>query len=60
MTAPVMDEATVALHSAPCPGCGLEPEVKTYYRRKADKVRCGYLCSCGAIVINGIVEGYGR
>jgi hypothetical protein len=53
--AEILDEATRALHENPCPGCGFEPEVVNYYRRKSDKVRVGYDCTCGAHVVNGVV-----
>lgn len=52
-----MDEITRKLHEQPCPGCGCEPEVVTYVRRKSDKVRVGYECTCGTTVVNGIVTG---
>lgn len=51
--------ATDALHETPCPGCGFEPEVVTYYRDKRTKVRCGYQCGCGALVIEGVVQAMG-
>lgn len=54
------DTATEALHDQPCPGCGMEPEVRHYWRRKSDKIRVGYECGCGAVVIHGILQGYGR
>lgn len=62
MSAPVAsptahEAATLALHEVPCPGCGLEPDVKTYYRDAHTKIRCGYHCSCGAVVINGLMVG---
>lgn len=53
-------DPTVALHETACAGCGFEPEVVTYYRRNFDKVRVGYECTCGAIVINGVVMGFSR
>lgn len=39
-----------------CPGCGLEPEVEDYLRDKLTKERVGYICRCGAEVINGVVN----
>jgi hypothetical protein len=51
------EEATAAIHSKECPGCGLEPEVRNYYRDTKTKIRCGYHCSCGAVVINGLMVG---
>lgn len=59
MTATDQDDATRKLHETACPGCGFEPEVMTYYRRNADKVRVGYVCRCGAHVINGVVIAMG-
>lgn len=53
-----MDEATAALHEQPCPGCGCEPDVFTYIRNAATKVRVGYHCSCGAIVVNGVMVDF--
>jgi hypothetical protein len=50
--APYSDEATRALHEAPCPGCGCEPEVVAYYRRGPRRV--GFHCTCGAVVIDGL------
>lgn len=47
-----------------CLGCGQEPEVVEYYTRtyKRDgepvKVRVGYHCTCGAVVIDGMSEGH--
>lgn len=38
-----------------CPGCGCEPEVTEFYLR-AD-VRVGYDCTCGVMVIDGLVVG---
>lgn len=38
-----------------CPGCGCEPEINGYYRRNGERV--GYWCSCGAIVIDGLMQG---
>lgn len=38
-----------------CPSCGLEPEIQTYYRDKATGRRVGYLCTCKAVVIGGVV-----
>jgi hypothetical protein len=56
-----MDSVDYVLPEIPqCPGCGFEAEVEEYYRRISDKVRVGYLCSCGAVVINGVVQGFGR
>lgn len=48
-----------------CLGCGVEPEVESYfirrYPRSSDKVlvsvRVGYHCSCGAVVVDGMFEG---
>jgi hypothetical protein len=48
-----------------CVGCHLEVEVAEYfvrtYVRKSDgepiKVRVGYHCSCGAVVVDGMYEG---
>lgn len=40
-----------------CPGCGLEPEVVSYYRCKGCKVRVGFICTCGAHVVQGVVLG---
>lgn len=59
---PAPRDFTDPFHENPCPGCGLEPDVVTYYRRKSDKVRVGYDCSCGAHVIDGVVihMGAGR
>jgi len=37
-----------------CPGCGLDPEISAYYRRGNKRV--GYQCTCGAVVIDGIVQ----
>lgn len=51
------DAATRALHSVICPWCGCEPDAVAYWRRKSDKVRVGYTCSCGARVISGQVIG---
>lgn len=48
---------TAEMHSKPCPGCGVEPEVRAYYRRTPSGIRCGYQCTCGAIVIDGIMTG---
>lgn len=50
-----MDDATRALHETPCPGCGLEPEVTTYWKRAG--VRVGYVCTCRASVIDGLMVG---
>lgn len=55
----IFDKATTALHSTPCPGCGLEPDVVSYYRDTATKVRRGYHCECGAVVIDGVVQTMG-
>lgn len=52
------DAATEALHEAHCPGCGCEPEVVNYWRR--DGLRVGYVCSCGASVIDGLMVGSAR
>ena len=51
--------------AAPCLGCGVEPEVRSYFTRTltrtADKVaevvRVGYHCTCGTIVVDGMAEG---
>lgn len=51
------EEATAVLHARPCPGCGCEPEVHTYYRDKATGLRRGYHCTCGAVVIDGMMTG---
>ena len=51
------EAATAALHAQPCPGCGLEPEVEKYLRDTATKVRRGYVCSCGATVVDGLLVG---
>jgi hypothetical protein len=55
-----MDDHTRKLHEHPCPGCGFEPEVRTYIRRKGDRVRVGYECACGAVVIDGVVVDAGH
>jgi len=57
MAATAMDAATVALHSRPCPGCGYEPEITGYIRDAVTKVRRGYYCPCGAVVVDGIMVG---
>lgn len=49
--------ATNALHAKPCPGCGVEPEVRVYYRDVKTKIRRGYHCTCGAIVVDGMMLG---
>lgn len=48
-----------------CLVCGVEPDVVDYFirnlRRSSDgvveKVRVGYWCHCGGVVVDGIVEG---
>jgi len=51
------DDGTRALHAKACPGCGCEPEVVNYFRRGKTLMakRIGYTCTCGTIVIDGIV-----
>lgn len=44
------------LHLDPCPNCGLEPEVRAYYKRGTEYV--GYHDHCGAIVIAGSIQGF--
>jgi len=47
----------------PCLGCGVEPEraatfIRTLREDGADvKVRVGYHCSCGTVVVDGLVQG---
>lgn len=54
---PECPECLHKLSEAPeCPGCGLEPEVLHYYRCAAHKVRVGYACRCGAVIIKGVVQ----
>lgn len=52
------DDGTRALHATACPGCGCEPEVVNYFRRGKTMMapRVGYRCTCGAVVIDGIVH----
>lgn len=38
-----------------CPGCELEPEIETYLRDTRTKIRVGYICQCGAEVVDGAV-----
>lgn len=57
-TMTAQDAATAAIHENPCPGCGCEPEVKVYWRDAKTKIRRGYHCSCGAMVIDGLMVGH--
>lgn len=57
-TTEMADPATEEIHSNPCPGCGCEPEVANYWRRGG--VRVGYVCTCGASVIDGLLVGHTR
>lgn len=41
----------------PCPYCGLEPQVKVYYRSEGGGIRRGYACECGGRIIDGVVAG---
>lgn len=43
-----------------CPGCGLEPEVENYLRTKDTHERVGYVCRCGAQVVDGVVQFFHR
>lgn len=52
-----LEAETRILHSSPCPGCGCEPEARSYYRRAGHRI--GYHCTCGAVVIDGIVTDSG-
>ena len=38
-----------------CPGCGCEPEIKRSIIDTNTKKFVGYVCTCGAQVINGII-----
>lgn len=43
-----------------CPGCGCEPEIKQFLVRTfadGSKKRCGYHCSCSAVVVDGMLVG---
>lgn len=55
---PTQEEATRELHENPCPGCGCEPEVVSYWKR--GELRVGYVCTCGASVVDGLLVGHGR
>ena len=43
--------------AGPCPGCGCEPEVKAYLRDSMTKEQRGYVCACGATVVDGYLTG---
>lgn len=53
------DEATARLHAVKCPGCGCEPEVQSYYVTRGTTSRRGYACTCGTVVVDGIVMAQG-
>lgn len=51
-------DATARMHAMPCPGCGCEPEVTHYLRDEVTKVRRGYVCTCRATVVDGMLTGH--
>lgn len=44
------------LNGKTCLGCGCEPEVTGWYKRKGKIV--GYVCSCGVMVLDDVVIGF--
>jgi hypothetical protein len=54
-----VDRESYTLPDVPtCPGCGMEPEVETYWKERATGKRVGYTCMCGARVIYGVIQGF--
>lgn len=39
-----------------CLGCGCDPEVTAWYKRQG--VIVGYICTCGAMVLDDMVIGF--
>lgn len=52
-----LEEKVKWISGKQCLGCGFEVEATGFYNRRETLV--GYICSCGAMVIDEVVIGFG-